>query len=295
MTLTAHLPALRVRLERAFDVPDAPRKLLNVRRIVAATLLIKGLIDLPQIQALYGNHGLLPWVINDLQLDAWLPRLGGLAVRLAPLGVTPEALVNVTYGAYLLALLALLLNWAPRLNGPVAMLTHLALVNSSAFNAYGVDLYAKVALFHTALSAFTRADGPSLGAAVVWRAAQAQLAWTYFSAGWHKAQGEQWWTGEAIWRALQTPQLQMLDTTWLAQVPWLATLVAWGTLALELGYVLFIWPRATRPVWLAGTLAMHVGIAALLGLPVFAFVMMTLNVALFGQGIGRRRTSAPAG
>jgi hypothetical protein len=51
---------------------------------------------------------------------------------------------------------------------------------------------------------------------------------------------------------------------------------------IELGYPVFIWPRRTRPVWVAATAALHLGIGVLMGLWLFSAVMIVMTVAAFG-------------
>ena len=60
---------------------------------------------------------------------------------------------------------------------------------------------------------------------------------------------------------------------------------------LETGYMVFIWPRKTRLLWLTCMLLVHLGIAILMGLYLFSFIMIVLNVAAFGVGV--IRLSAP--
>ncbi len=55
---------------------------------------------------------------------------------------------------------------------------------------------------------------------------------------------------------------------------------------LETGYPLFIWLRRTRLIWLLSVLAMHVGIGLTIGMYLFAFIMVVLNIAAFGPGLG---------
>ncbi len=55
-----------------------------------------------------------------------------------------------------------------------------------------------------------------------------------------------------------------------------------GTLLVELGYALMIWFRPTRPLWLLGTLGMHLFIGMVLELHLFASVMIFFNLIAFG-------------
>lgn len=53
------------------------------------------------------------------------------------------------------------------------------------------------------------------------------------------------------------------------------------SLALELGYCIFIWPKQTRAIWIAGIVGLHIGIMIFLGLHLFGLIMVCLTVCLF--------------
>ena len=52
-----------------------------------------------------------------------------------------------------------------------------------------------------------------------------------------------------------------------------------------MAYPVFIWIRSTRSVWLAAILVMHAAIGLMMGMYLFAFVMIVLNVAAFGPDL----------
>jgi hypothetical protein len=58
---------------------------------------------------------------------------------------------------------------------------------------------------------------------------------------------------------------------------------------IEFGYPFLIWPRKTRTFWLVCVLAMHIGIAVMMGLYLFAFVLIVLNLAAFAPDELARR------
>ena len=115
----------------------------------------------------------------------------------------------------------------------------------------------------------------------------------YHNSGLAKLAGEQWWTGEAIWRAVQQPQFRQFDWAWLAQVPWLAALAGWATVLIETGYALAIWLRRTRLAWVAATVALHLGIGIGLGLWMFSLLMIILTVSAFGVDFLARWVRSP--
>lgn len=69
---------------------------------------------------------------------------------------------------------------------------------------------------------------------------------------------------------------------WLAQWPHFSMVIGWGTLALEIGYCVFIWPQRTRRFWVAGIVGLHVGIMIFMGLHLFGLIMSLLTACLFG-------------
>src|SRR5206468_8546900 len=111
----------------------------------------------------------------------------------------------------------------------------------------------------------------------------------YMASGLEKAMGSQWWNGEAIWIALQQDQFHQVNIDWMANVPFVAKLLCWGTLLVETCYPLaMLWTR-TRKYWLAAIVMMHLGIAIFLGLHLFGSLMILLNLSAFGMTSWRRR------
>jgi zona occludens toxin (predicted ATPase) len=51
---------------------------------------------------------------------------------------------------------------------------------------------------------------------------------------------------------------------------------------METSYALLIWPRWSRRLILYGICAMHVAIGLVMGMYLFAFIMLVLNIAAFG-------------
>ena len=51
---------------------------------------------------------------------------------------------------------------------------------------------------------------------------------------------------------------------------------------IEIGYPFLIWSKRTRNIWLICIIVMHVAIGLTMGMYLFAFVMIVLNVAAFG-------------
>jgi hypothetical protein len=262
---------------------------------IGATLLLQAALVAPFFLDLYGEAGLIQGTLAESLADPLLPSLFSLS------GVPSEGATMAFGVLYVAALLALTLGWHARIAAVFAWILHWTLANSGASHNYGADQLASVALFYLAwapsagvwsLDALRgmQARAPGFGALALLFVMRVHLCIVYLASGIEKAMGVQWRDGEAIWRSLMMPVYRQLDWGWLAGMPWLAQIVAIGTLVVEIGYCVFIWPSRTRQPWLLLTVGMHAGIAAFLGLHVFALLMIALNVALFGR-LGPRRTS----
>ena len=117
------------------------------------------------------------------------------------------------------------------------------------------------------------------------RALQLHLGLIYFFGGATKALGSGWWDGVNLWTALTRPPFDVLPPAMIAR--WQPLLPAFGISIwlLELSYPILIWPSRTRLLWLTLICAMHLGIGFTMGMPLFAAVMLVLNVAAFGPAL----------
>jgi hypothetical protein len=113
---------------------------------------------------------------------------------------------------------------------------------------------------------------------VAMRLLQVHLCVIYLFGGIGKARGDLWWDGSAVWFAIANLEYQSLDVTWLVHWPWLVALLTHVTLFWELFYPVLIWPRLTRPIFLALAFAVHGGIALALGMKTFGLAMIIANL-----------------
>ncbi|WP_437737453.1 hypothetical protein [Sorangium sp. So ce1335] len=293
----APLLAALERAWRAIDrfafAPASAMPLAALRIGLASVLLLQAAMVAPVFLDLYGRTGILQGPLNDMLARSDLLRVGWLIDGLAPLGIGEAAFVKGTGALYALALVALLLGWRARAAAALAWLTHLLLMMTADSTSYGADSYAHIFLFYlmwmpsgAALSLDRRLGrapaGPPPTTRLSLRVLQVHLCVSYLASGLSKASGAQWWNGDAVWRSVMLPEYRQLDLSWLAQHPWIPTLAGWLVLLVEAGYAFFIWPRQTRRLWVAATVALHLGIAVFMGLVVFGVLMAVLTLALFG-------------
>jgi len=277
--------------------PAAPDALAFLRIVVAALALLQLAQLWPHLLELYGNSGFIQWVILETGTPGWVPSVAKLALVLNAYGVRAATTVYWVFGVYGVALAGLLLGYRTRLSAGVAWLAHALTTNSGYMSLYGVDTMLHVLFVY--LFAFPCNGRWSLDARAgrvvptpaLWRigmrTVQLHLCIIYLNTGLGKAVGEQWWNGEAIWRAVMQPQFASFDMSWLAQAPWVPRVAGWGTLLVEVGYAVAIWFRPLRQPWLWATISLHLGIAVFMRLWLFSLTMIVFNIAAFAWTEGR--------
>jgi len=135
---------------------------------------------------------------------------------------------------------------------------------------------------------------PTVSANLALRLIQLHLVVIYGIAGLAKLQGPSWWNGMALWGTMTAGEFVVLDFTALAAWPLLINLLTHASLTIELLYPVLIWVRIVRPLWLAGVVAMHVGIAVISpGLTEFALAMLAANLAFFAGAWLRGLATGP--
>ena len=132
------------------------------------------------------------------------------------------------------------------------------------------------------------APQPSAGANFALRLIQVHMCIVYFYAGISKLQGAPWWTGQAMWLAFGNLEYQSADMTWLAWHPMLVDFLTHFTALWEISFCVLIWVPLLRPLILAMSVVMHLGIGACLGLWTFSLIML-VGCASFlpPDGVGR--------
>jgi hypothetical protein len=241
-------------------------------------------------------------VVVETSNSAWVPSIGKLALVLGDRGVASTTTVYAVFGLYGASLLGLVIGYRTKLFAVLAWLGHAVTLNSGFFSLYGVDTMMHILFFYLVFSpAGARwsvdaylvrvSPAPSSCARIAQRLIQLHLCIIYVNTGVAKAQGEQWWNGEAIWRTVMQPQFNAFDLSWLAAHPALAMVIGWSVLVVELGYTVFIWIPATRRPALAAAVVMHAGIAVTMQLWLFSLVMIAFNLAAFGWSRAATRTA----
>ncbi|MFE6744486.1 HTTM domain-containing protein [Kitasatospora purpeofusca] len=101
----------------------------------------------------------------------------------------------------------------------------------------------------------------------------------YATAGWYKVQGSRWQDGTALYYPLHldyfTPWPALSGLVGGALLP--VFLISYGTVLLQVGFPFTLVDRRVKNALLVVMMAEHVGIAVLLGLPVFSLAMIAAD------------------
>ena len=276
---------------------------------LAAMRILVGFVLLAQAQVLWAYRytllnpeGPLPWAITDAWLDPLVPTISHVLALLQPLGIGAEAGVAVVLGVHALAAAFYMVGYRTRASTIVAWATFVLIRNSSLPFTYGLGAILLIALFYSLFMPVGRAwsvdrvlESPSRHAQPVdatWSVVvlRLHLCVIYAAAGFSKMVGPDWWTGEAVWRALSLPQFRQFDPSALAS--WPLVLQAGSIVAIlsQVLYPVLVWTRLRVFIVVLAEL-MHLGIAIFLGLWLFSAAMIALNTAAFGEAVWRALAS----
>lgn len=225
-----------------------------------------------------------------------VPRLGWLTRLAGIVGVSEEIALQIAWAVLFIAGVLLLVGLFSRCAAIAAWLLHLSTASSGGLTAYGVDIFTTIGLFYIAVAPLPDAYSANAilgkrrlpGSELLGfhqRVLQVHLCFIYFFGGLAKCLGCGWWDGSSLWRSLTRPPFDLVPIELLAR--WSALLFPAGicVLILETFYPVFIWPMRTRKLWLGSIVVMHLAIAMTMGLRLFAFVMIVLNLAAFGDAL----------
>ncbi|MEV0533038.1 HTTM domain-containing protein [Kitasatospora sp. NPDC050463] len=109
----------------------------------------------------------------------------------------------------------------------------------------------------------------------------------YATAGWYKVQGSRWQDGTALYYPLHldyfTPWPGLSGLVGSALLP--VFLVSYGTVLLQVAFPFTLVHRRVKNALLVVMMAEHLGIAVLLGLPVFSLAMVAADVVFVPTGV----------
>lgn len=234
----------------------------------------------------YADDGLIPWVIVKGHKYVWL--------SLFALAPDSAAMLYGHAALFTAASVCLLAGFYPRVATLVVAYVHLSL---QLRNPYILNSGDRLFMIIAALAAFMplahrfsvhswlrgrRGLGP-FAPATVWgqRLVSLQLAYVYLNACIAKLTNERWRSGMAMRDVLASPVFAEWPT--YVDVRPLVWGMTYSSLAFELAFPAFVWFRRFRP-WIIGWgIAFHVGIDALMTIPMFSYIMIVTYIAFLAD------------
>ena len=242
------------------------------------------------------NQGLIRRDLMEAMLSAespFIPRVGWLVDAGAYFGLSERAVLWSVWLTLMIAALLVVVGLFSRISSVVLWLLYVCTAKSAELLSYGVDNFTIIGLFYLAIAPLP--DAWSLDAR--WqkklprsgtlhglhrRVLQFHMCIIYFFGGISKCAGRDWWNGVSLWRALTRAPFDLVPPEMLIRVAFVLPLFGILVCVMEVTYPIFIWPRQTRFAWFVGVLGMHVSIGLMMGMYLFASVMIILNLSAFG-------------
>jgi hypothetical protein len=224
-------------------------------------------------------------------------------------GLSERAVLWSVWLILMLAALLVVVGLFCRTSSVLLWLLYVCTAKSAELLSYGVDNFTIIGLFYLAIAPLP--DSAALD--VKWRGIhprssashglhqrvlQFHMCLIYFFGGISKCAGHDWWNGVSLWRALTRAPFDLVPPEVLIRMAFVLPLFGILVCVMEATYPIFIWLRKTRFVWFVGVVGMHVAIGLMMGMYLFASIMIILNLAAFGPelaGLGDRRGIAQPG
>ncbi|WP_276088249.1 HTTM domain-containing protein [Pedobacter sp. JY14-1] len=279
---------------------------LAILRIgVAITILCKVAVEFADLDMLFSQHGIIQNVLSrpmQIRFSLSLPWL------VETLHISNEHLfLRGLYIVFACAGFMLLIGYRSRFSAFICLFIHMLIFNGYNLLAFGFDGFLFSLLFYTlvfpvgkvyaadALLERHKRSGTELTGStgpidprelrLYLLVLQVHLCIVYFVAGISK-NGAEWTSGTAVWSALNQPQFYTPLTPFFKDLMSLSGVTAaftWGTLFVECLFPLFIFIRYAQlnRLMLISVLLMHCFIGAVMGLQLFAWIMIVFDLSAF--------------
>ena len=203
---------------------------------------------------------------------------------------------SLTFSMHILFCLLILL-WTfgvgGRILGIFLWILHMGFIQRNYAIVFGADVMAAVFLFYLVfiktpgsiknfsllkdpknfLNKNKETDWLSLS---FYRLLQIQMCVVYAYTGFEKLKGSTWWDGTALWSVFANPQMVWIDMSFIQKIPLVIPIIAFLTIVFEIYFPAAVLNKKTRVPWLLTGVSFHIGIAFLMQLWSFSFVMLAI-------------------
>ena len=283
-------------MNRSLTFPDGGRWLVILRIGVSLALIAKVFAEFRFIDDLYASDGFIPIDISHFSQNGFIPTLYGLYHMLADLFTEAHFLMAFFLCQSLFATF-LLVGFVTRFSAFVCWAMQVVVFNSTHLTSYGFDAILLSLLFYSLIFPVGKylsldnirrnlypISSPMLPAyRLVMRL---HICIIYFANGISKIGGHTWHDGSGIWDAINQPQFHSWLTPLVQKflmINYVPALVALSIIIIEIAYPFLVWVHGVGRISLALIILLHVFIALVFGLWLFAFTMIVFNLAAFGD------------
>ncbi|GAA1680628.1 hypothetical protein GCM10010977_21020 [Citricoccus zhacaiensis] len=263
---------------------------LAVMRIASGTLLVGWLVfNLPIASRIWGPGSAYWDEYREILGYQW------------PLDILRDAGPGLFWAWYLIAIalaVAFVLGWRTRAVTPLLFIFYTAINAQNTPISDGGNYFIRIMLIYLIFADISRrwsldsrrrrkkGLGETQTGTVLHNLALVlvvgQLCLVYLEAGLYKVQGSLWQDGTAIYYPVQSEAYGVFP--WLADLltfsSWAVVLVTYFTVIVQIAFPFLLFHRVTRRIALVSILAMHLGIAVVMGLPFFSGIMASADAVL---------------
>ena len=231
-------------------------------------------------QVLFGEGGIVNGQTNDIDLLSYQSSIHKLSTLV---GIGEGLMLKLLILTFGLSFFMILADKLVVLSSVSMWFIYWTICNSGIGYAYGADYFMTYLLFYNILLCIFRNKKDSHRNLLLML--QLHLCVVYFFAGLGKMVGMDWWDGNALWNVINTFGVDFFKDKaemFLGFSPVLQ-LLSIMTIIIELCYPVLIYYKRTRIFALISVIAMHTGIAVIMGFYTFGLVLIIMNLIAFGH------------
>jgi hypothetical protein len=280
--------------DKFIEGSESPYYTAVFRVLVAAFTIFQLYLYRNSILDIYGEHGIIDWTAAQSYHYKYVPEPSVLYKLISFTGISSDQFIHALVLTFVIALVFLLFGLFTRISAIACWVLSYLTLYGGISSGYGMHMFLHIAFFYLMLMPCGKAisidnlrkkSGMRLVDSWPRKVLQLHIAIMYASTGIEKAVGDQWWNGEALWRSMNMPYHTQYDMSWMANYPVGVAITGIGILAVEIFYIVCIWIKDVRVIWLCITIMMHVFIGVFLGLWLFGLMMIILNLGAFGPEV----------
>lgn len=235
-------------------------------------ILIELLVFTIDKNLFFSENSIIPWQLGLIKSEYyWV--VYKFYTLLDSIGISIYLFYNTIIFLYIILVVISLLNTKSLWVYILLIFSNFIIFRSIPYFNYGYDHFILMSIFYCLVILFflRKYNDDKFSISIILKY---HLMIIYFTSGVAKVFDLNWWNGNAIWRAIATPDLDIFIP------PIILLILSAGTVIIELLYPLLIHTRF-RKITIIHIILLHIGIGIFLGLSSFAAIMILWNLTAF--------------